>query len=99
MTKTPTPDLEDLRRRANRLRLYGLLSRWDELCTLPWVAELIALEETERRRRSHQYRISNAKIGSFKPMVEFDWKHPKKIDRPRSRVCSTCRSSRSTTTW
>jgi len=81
MTSTPLPDIDDLRRRANRLRLYGLMSRWDELCTLPWVAELIALEETERRRRSHQYRISNAKIGTFKPMVEFDWKHPKKIDR------------------
>lgn len=81
MTKTPTADLEDLRRRANRLRLYGLLSRLDELAREPWVPELLALEETERRRRSHQYRISNAKLGAFKPMVEFDWKHPKKIDR------------------
>lgn len=80
MTKT-TADLDDLRRRANRLRLYGVLARWDELGPQPWVSELIALEETERHRRSHQYRISNAKLGAFKPMVEFDWKHPKKIDR------------------
>jgi DNA replication protein DnaC len=80
-TTTPPPDLDDLRRRANRLRLYGLLSRWDELCMQPWVSELITLEEAVRRRRSHQYRISNAKIGTFKPMVEFDWKHPNKIDR------------------
>lgn len=80
MTTTAT-DLDDLRRRANRLRLYGVLSRWDELAAAPWVSELIALEETERRRRSHQYRISNAKLGTFKPMVDFDWKHPKKIDR------------------
>lgn len=78
---TTAADLDDLRRRANRLRLYGVLSRWDELGAAPWVSELIALEETERRRRSHQYRISNAKLGTFKPMVEFDWKHPKKIDR------------------
>jgi DNA replication protein DnaC len=80
MTTRP-PDFDDLRRRATRLRLYGLLSRWNELCTLPWVAELIELEEVERRHRSHQYRISNAKIGAFKPMADFDWKHPKKIDR------------------
>ena len=32
MTTTPPDDLEELRRRATKLRLYGLLSRWDELC-------------------------------------------------------------------
>ena len=74
-------DIDDLRRRANRMRLYGILSRWDELCTEPWVAALIELEETERVRRSHQYRIDNAKIGEFKPLVDFDWKHPTKVDR------------------
>ncbi|NJM55329.1 MAG: ATP-binding protein [Verrucomicrobiae bacterium] len=74
-------DLADLRRQAVKLRLYGVLSRWDELCTQPWVAELIELESAERRHRSHQYRISNAKLGAFKPLVDFDWKHPKKIDR------------------
>jgi DNA replication protein DnaC len=79
--KTPPPDLEDLRRRALKLRLYGVLSRWEELCAQPWVAELIQLESVERRRRSQQYRIKNAKIGSFKPIADFDWKHPKKIDR------------------
>jgi DNA replication protein DnaC len=78
---TKTPDLDDLKRRANRLRLYGLLSRWDELCTKAWVGELIALEEVERRRRSHQYRIRAANIGDFKPIVDFDWKHPTKVDR------------------
>lgn len=74
-------DTDDLKRRANRLRLYGLLSRWDELCTKAWVAELVALEEVERRRRSHQYRIRAANIGDFKPLVDFDWKHPTKVDR------------------
>ena len=72
---------DDLRSRANRLRLYGLLSAWDELHAKAWVARLIELEETERARRSKEYRIKNAKIGSFKPIADFDWKHPKKIDR------------------
>jgi DNA replication protein DnaC len=75
------PDPDDLRRRANKLRLYGILSRWDEMCTQPWLPALIELEEAERRRRSHQYRIDNAKIGAFKPIADFDWKHPTKIDR------------------
>jgi DNA replication protein DnaC len=78
---TRTVDLADLRRQATKLRLYGLLSRWDELCTNPWVAELVELESAERHHRSHQYRIANAKLGAFKPLVDFDWKHPKKIDR------------------
>ncbi len=78
---TTTPDLDELKRRANRLRLYGLLSRWDELCSHAWVAELIELEDAERRRRSHQYRIRAANIGDFKPIVDFDWKHPTKVDR------------------
>jgi len=78
---TTKHDTDDLKRRANRLRLYGLLSRWDELCTKAWVAELVALEEVERRRRSHQYRIRAANIGDFKPLVDFDWKHPTKVDR------------------
>lgn len=80
MTKPPR-DLDELRQRALKLRLYGLLSRWDELCTQPWVAELIEIETVERRRRSQQYRIDTAKIGDFKPIADFDWKHPTKIDR------------------
>lgn len=79
--KTPNTELDELRRRANRLRLYGVLSRWDELCTTPWVPELIEIEELERRRRSHEYRINSAKIGAFKPIADFDWKHPIKVDR------------------
>lgn len=78
---TTTDDFDDLERRANKLRLYGLLTRWSELCAEPWVAQLIELEETERRRRSRQYRIKNARIGAFKPVVDFDWNHPDKIDR------------------
>jgi DNA replication protein DnaC len=80
MTKPPR-DLDELRQRALKLRLYGLLSRWEELCTQPWVAELIEIETVERRRRSQQYRIDTAKIGAFKPIADFDWKHPTKIDR------------------
>lgn len=81
MATTLPDDLDELRRRATKLRLYGLLSRWDELCREQWVHELIDLETVVRRHRSQQYRIKNAKIGAFKPIADFDWKHPKKIDR------------------
>ncbi|MCP5021564.1 MAG: ATP-binding protein [bacterium] len=75
------PDIEDLRQRAFKLRLYGLLAHWSKLGTQAWVAKLIEIEEVERARRSREYRINNAKIGVFKAMVDFDWKHPKRVDR------------------
>lgn len=80
MTNLP-PDIHELRVRANKLRLYGILAHWDEFCTESWVQRLIELEEAEHHRRSHQYRIKNANIGTFKPIADFDWKHPKSIDR------------------
>lgn len=81
MATTKVHDLDELRRRVQRLRLYGLLSAWGKLCTKSWVPELIELEEQERARRSREYRIKNAQIGAFKPVVDFEWTHPKKIDK------------------
>jgi DNA replication protein DnaC len=74
-------DVDDLRRRASRLHLYGLLSRIDELANKTWVPELLDLEETVRKERSLARRISSAAIGRFKPMADFDWSWPKKLDR------------------
>jgi DNA replication protein DnaC len=71
----------DLRQRAIRLRLYGLIAMWDRCAHESWVSELIDAEEQERSRRSHEYRINKATIGAFKPMADFDWSHPKSIDR------------------
>lgn len=78
MTKA---DLDELRRRATTLRLYGLLTAWEQVAREPWVLQLVELEEQERTRRSKEYRIRNAKIGTFKSMADFDWKQPSKIDR------------------
>ncbi len=81
MTKNRKPTNEELRERAKRLRLYGVLSEWASLMNEAWVRELIELEEEERSRRSQEYRTRNAKIGNFKDRAEFDWNHPEKIDR------------------
>ncbi|MCA9693410.1 MAG: hypothetical protein R3A51_02150 [Nannocystaceae bacterium] len=27
------------------------------------------------------HRFKNARVGAFKPIADFDWKHPTKIDR------------------
>jgi len=66
---------------ATSLRLYGLLANWADVSAQPWLADVIQMEQAERTRRSHEYRMKNAKIGVFKDRGDFDWKHPKKIDR------------------
>lgn len=81
MTPNPQPTNDDLRERARKLRLYGLVATWEEVMNEPWVETLITREEQERHRRSHDQRIKRANIGKFKPMADFDWTWPKKIDR------------------
>ena len=78
---TTDMSLEQLRDRGRRLGLHGLVAHWSEVADQPWVARLIEYEETERRRRSLEGRIKNARLGRFKPIVDFDWGWPKRIDR------------------
>jgi len=83
-TKTDNPAQppdDDLRRRAHRLGLYGLLAHWNEIGSEPWLPRLLELEEQERGRRSLERRIRNAKLGRFKPMADFEWSWPDSIDR------------------
>lgn len=77
-----TPQTPDPRRaRAHRLGLHGLLARWDELSQEPWLDTLLGVEENERQRRSLERRIRTARLGRFKPLADFDWTWPKRIDR------------------
>ena len=72
---------DDQKNRAKALRLFGLLSLWDEIDRGPWLCQLLDAEESERSRRSLERRIQSAKLGRFKPMGDFEWSWPKKIDR------------------
>src|SRR5581483_1028111 len=75
---TPSSDLLE---RARRLGLHGLCARWDELGASAWVNDLLDCEETERQRRSLERRIRSAHLGRFRPLCDFDWSWPKKVDR------------------
>jgi DNA replication protein DnaC len=79
MTSTTTDD--PLLARAKALKLYGLLAHWQEVAGADWLAPLIAWEEQERARRSLERRLGNAKLGRFRPLVDFDWDWPKRCDR------------------
>jgi len=44
--------------------------------------EIVRSEAAERSRRSLERRRVKSRLGSFKPVTDFDWNWPKKIDRP-----------------
>lgn len=72
---------EQLQERAQTLRMYGLLAHWSEIADASWVEPLLQWEEQERARRSLERRIRDARLGNFKPLADFDWAWPKRIDR------------------
>lgn len=84
-TKTQTaalPSAEgEIRERARRLALWGVVEHFDELAGEPWLERLVGLEEEARRRRGLERRVKQARLGRFKPMCDFEWNWPTKIDR------------------
>lgn len=72
---------DPLLKRAQVLKLYGLIAHWDQINETGWINDLILWEETERAQRSLERRLSSARIGRFKPLAKFDWNWPKKCDR------------------
>jgi len=67
--------------RAHALGLYGLVALWPRVGNQAWISELLQAEEQERKRRSLARRLNNARIGTFKPMADYDWSWPKRINR------------------
>ena len=77
---------ERLRRLGMRVTAAGLddlialatTKRWSPMQLLEHIAEV---EAQERGRRSLERRLSSSHLGRFKPLADFDWAWPKKIDR------------------
>lgn len=67
--------------RAKKLKLFGVIAHFDEIEACDWIENLIAWEEVERKNRSHLSRLKSARLDQFKPLCDFDWNWPKKIDR------------------
>jgi DNA replication protein DnaC len=70
-----------LRTRLRQLGLFGLLARAEEIAGKPWLDEVLNIEEAEQQRRSLARRLRHARIGAFKPLSDFDWSWPRKVDR------------------
>lgn len=75
-------DSEQLKQQAIDLKLHGLQAHWHEIAEAqhPWLETVLSWEQQERKQRSLDRRLSSAKLGRFKPLNEFDWQWPDKID-------------------
>src|SRR3954462_4788805 len=71
----------ELKTRLKALGLFGLIACCDQIVDKPWLHEVLAIEERERQKRGLERRMREAHVGAAKPMVDFDWTWPKKIDR------------------
>ena len=76
-----TSSEEALHQRVRDLGLYGVLEHWRHFQDEPWLEDLLAREETERKRRSLERRIRASKVGGFKDIADFDYDWPSEIDR------------------
>lgn len=72
---------QELQQRAKPLGLHGVLAQWERVGNAEWLPTLLEYEEYERARRSLERRTRACKVGRFKPLADFDWSHPSKIDR------------------
>jgi DNA replication protein DnaC len=63
--------LDDLVARATK-------QRWSPTQLLE---QLATAEQEDRARRGLERRLARARLGRFKPMADFDWAWPKRIDR------------------
>jgi len=57
-----------------------LIACCEQIIDKPWLHEVLAIEERERQKRGLERRMREAHAGAAKPMVDFDWTWPKKID-------------------
>ncbi len=82
--------MNDLAQRLSALGLRASAGSLDDLLTRAasgrfsprdFLEEIVLLESADRSRKSLERRLSCSRIGSFKPITDFDWSWPKKIDR------------------
>jgi hypothetical protein len=85
--------MTDLRTRLVALGLRATSDALDDLVATAtkkrWglhdaLEHLADLEDQDRARRGLERRTSRSKLPKFKPIADFDWNWPKKIDQPAS---------------
>jgi len=91
MNSAKTISANDLRSRLTQIGLRATAAGLDDLVARAsqrrWSAtqlleELVRAETEERAKTNLARRLAAARLGRFKPIADFDWRWPKKIDRP-----------------
>lgn len=77
--------LRDLGLRATADQLSDLVARStkERLGPTQLLERVADVEENDRSRRSLERRLQRSKLGRFKPIADFDWAWPSRIDRDR----------------
>jgi DNA replication protein DnaC len=70
-----------LRATAQGLEDFLARSTKQRLSPLQLLEEVVRIESQDCAARNLQRRLSSAHLGRFKPIIDFDWSWPKKIDR------------------
>lgn len=79
------PDMkQETFEKAKRLRFHSLPHLWAEgtLEHRAFLAQVVVAESEERSRRRFNMCLKKTSLKHWRPMAEFDWNWPKKIDRP-----------------
>lgn len=83
--------MSDLNEQLRNLGLHTTASALDDLLATAtekrlgprvFLERIVAAETADRARRSLERRTTRSRLGSFKPIADFDWNWPRKIDRP-----------------
>src|SRR5215471_12187557 len=70
-----------LRATAERLDDFIARATTRRLAPRAMLERIAEVEMADRAARNHQRLLKQARIGRFKPLSDFDWEWPKKIDR------------------
>src|SRR5436190_20992656 len=90
-TQTGTPGSNDLPAQLHQLNLRATAEQLDDIlarAARQRLAPRVLLEELAQReladhaQRNLQRLLTQARLGRFRPIADFDWNWPKKIDRP-----------------
>jgi len=60
---------DDLKTRARKLQLHGLLGHWSDVATTEWLPLLLQWEADARQQRSLDRRVRSAISGASSPCV------------------------------
>ena len=73
--------MTDLLQLAHSLGFRAIEANWSEYEEVPWLKSLLEAEQRERERKGLERRLKESDIGQFKPMSDFDWSWPTKVNR------------------